>query len=243
MPKPAPTIPKDAYRYLTQRPLNCLVFILPLLAIFHIGTWLWGTDLLAPRDIHRILRYFGATAGYLPAVTVVVVLLLQHAVGRLPWSVQPLALAGMLGESVVGIVPLIAINHITGKMLMHAATAGPAAASTILGQQIATGIGAAVYEEFLFRMLLIGLLMLLLVDVFGLDKDIIATVAILVTACVFSLYHFPLETLTRGPFPWKEFTFRALAGAYLGVLYVLRGLGVAVGTHAFFNIQVALISM
>ncbi|MBL7220750.1 MAG: CPBP family intramembrane metalloprotease, partial [Phycisphaerae bacterium] len=36
----------------------------------------------------------------------------------------------------------------------------------------------------------------------------------------------------------KTFTFRIVAGLYLGVLFILRGFGVAVGTHVMWNIYV-----
>ncbi|GAH65560.1 unnamed protein product, partial [marine sediment metagenome] len=200
------------------------------------------TDLLAWRDLHRVLKYFGATVTFLPAMVLAILLLIQHWVRRDPWRFQPLVQAGMLGESAIGILPLIALSHLTGKITMHAAAAtAPAWACTT--QQVLSGIGAGIYEGFIFRMLLIGIIMLIFVDALGLDKHIVATVAVLLSAALFSLYHFPAEQLAgQLPFPWKDFIFRALAGAYLGMVYVARGFGVSAGVHALFNVYVTVVN-
>ena len=71
---------RDSYTWQTHRPLNCLVFVLPLLLFFHIGTAHYGTSLLAPRDLGRLLRYCGATAAYLPALLILAVLFLRGGI-------------------------------------------------------------------------------------------------------------------------------------------------------------------
>jgi hypothetical protein len=221
----------------TQRPLNSLLWLLPMLAVFHLGNLWWNTDLLAWQDIHHVLSYVGVTAGWLPALVVVIVLLLQHASRRDPWEFQPGTLLGMILESIVGIVPLIALGALTERIWPYAAL-GEAASS--VSQKIVSGVGAAVYEEFVFRMIFIGLIMLVFVDMLELDRHVVATVAVLVSAAVFSLYHFPLQQISAGNFPWRDFIFRALAGVYLGVVFLARGLGIASGVHASWNIFVTL---
>ncbi|NLW86504.1 MAG: CPBP family intramembrane metalloprotease [Planctomycetes bacterium] len=232
----------DSYQHQTHRAMHCLLFLLPMLLAFHIGSAFWQSDLLAPRDIHRLLRYFGASAPYLPPLALVTLLAVQHFLGRDKTKPRPAVLAGMLGESAVGIVPLIALDYLTGRVLVGLAmlSLSAGASDAPLGQRLVTDMGAAVYEEFIFRMFLIGLVMLVFVDVCGLDKEAVAIGAIILSSAVFSMYHFSGDQLS-GAFPWRDFIFRTLAGAYLGVLYVARGLGVAVGVHAFFNMYVSLL--
>ena len=43
------------------------------------------------------------------------------------------------------------------------------------------------------------------------------------------------------PFDRSVFLFRALAGLYFGLLYQLRGFGVAVGTHASYDVLVGVL--
>lgn len=59
---------------------------------------------------------------------------------------------------------------------------------------------------------------------------------------LFSLYHLTGQQLSgKVAFPWAAFIFRMLAGVYLGGLYVCRGFGIAVGTHAVWNLWVAML--
>jgi len=230
---------RNSYGQNTHRPLNALAMILPLLLLFQIGTAFYGTDLLAPRDIHRVLQYFGATAAYLPAILVVVVLLVQHAAHRGRWRVQPKVVAGMTGESVLWAVPIVLFSHVTGRPL--AAQSGQNAQG--LFEDILQGVGAGIYEEFIFRLVLISLIMLVLVDVAGLRRDVTAILAIAVSAVLFSLYHFSANDFADiAAFPWRAFVFRAIAGVYLGGLVITRGFGVAVGAHSFYNVYVAIVN-
>lgn len=227
------------YSRQTLRPLYCLGFVLPLLLLFHVGAAYYGSPLLAPRDVDRFLRFFGAAGAHLPALLIVAVLVFQHLLRNDRWDLQPKVLAGMTAESILWTVPLVGMGHLTGKVLVRASATATAPNIETALQKILTAVGAGIYEEFIFRLVLISVAMLILVDVFGLRKDIVAIIAVIVAAVLFSLYHF-----TGGPggevggFAWTEFLFRAMAGVYLGGLYLLRGFGITVGVHAFFNIYV-----
>jgi len=90
---------------------------------------------------------------------------------------------------------------------------------------------------------LVGLLVLLLMHVIGLRKTSSAVTAIAIGAVLFSLYHLSGEQLAgQAPLPWGDLVFRTLAGVYLGGVYVCRGFGISVGTHAAWNLLVAFIN-
>ncbi|MFA6133769.1 MAG: CPBP family intramembrane glutamic endopeptidase [Phycisphaerae bacterium] len=234
-PQP-PTERGSPYARLTLRPLYCLAFIAPLMIFFQIGAMFYRTSLLAPEDLGRLLGYFGATAAYLPPLFIVAVLFIQHLAHGDNWQVRPGVLAGMAGESVAWMVPLVAMNLMTGRLLSQAATHG---SLQHVYQQILVAVGAGIYEEFIFRLVFISVVMLVMVDLLGLKKEAVAIGAILVGAGLFSLYHFSGRQLTSGEsFPWAEFVFRTLAGVYLGGLYLFRGFAISVGTHTFFNLMV-----
>lgn len=227
------------YRWESRQPLAALLFILPILLVFHLGAMFWAPDLLAVRDIRNILGYFGVTAAYLPALLVAGVLLVLHGVGKFPWRVSTYTLAGMAGESVLWTVPLIGINELTGKLVAQGA-AGASENSPSLFSLLLRGCGAGIYEEFLFRLMFIGLAILFLHEVFGLKKELVAAGAIVVGAVLFGLYHFHILGFEGGyQFGWDRFAFLAAAGAYLGVLFMARGFGLAVGTHVFWNLFAA----
>jgi len=231
-----PSRPPDTYRYHTQRPLNCLVLVLPLLVFFQLGTAYYGTQLLAPRDIGRLLSFFGATAAYLPALLVVGVLVFMHIAHRDPLRVQTRVLAGMVAESILWMIPLAVGAHLMGKLALQS-TAAAEMTNTML-QDALLAVGAGIYEEFIFRLVLISLTLCLLVDVFELKKDTATLIAVALSAVTFSAYHFSGSDLGGASFPWGQFVFRLLAGAYLGGLYAGRGFGIAVGAHTLYDIYV-----
>ena len=150
MAKQDPLRPRRlTYRDFTHRPMNCLLVLGPMLVFYHVGTLFWKSDLLAPRDIHQVLKFFGATAAYLPALALVALLLAQNLFRRGPWKPQPAVVLGMLIESIIEAGPLILLGHLAGKLIVNAAGADPGAVA--MGPQIATDLGAAVYEEFIFH--------------------------------------------------------------------------------------------
>ena len=96
-------------------------------------------------------------------------------------------------------------------------------------------LGAGVYEEALFRLALVPLFYVVLR---GLQTPQVLASALAVTASalLFSLAHHagtPGETFT-----WFAFIFRWLAGVYFAWVFVVRGFGVAVGTHTAYDVLV-----
>ncbi len=228
---------KAASDYLvrTHRPLNCLTFILPLLVAYEVGSIFYSDCLLAPRHLAIVLNSLGAAARFLPAALIIAVLLAWHVASRQKRHVDADAVAGMLAESVVGMAPLVALAILTERLLGPVALAA-GDGTQALAAEILTGIGAGIYEEFIFRLAGIGLIMLVFVDLMKAPRKPAAVIAVVATSVLFSLYHF------IGPacFDWRLFAFRGLAGLYLAILYIGRGFGVAVGAHACYNVVVAL---
>ena len=96
-------------------------------------------------------------------------------------------------------------------------------------------LGAGVYEEALFRLALVpcffGALRLLQTP-----TVLASSLAVTASALLFSLAHHagsPGEAFT-----WFAFIFRWLAGVYFAWVFVVRGFGVAVGTHSAYDMLV-----
>ena len=237
------TIPpprRSSYRHLTHRPLNCLLFVLPLLGLFHIGSAFAQTTLLASRHLERLLGVFGPTAGYLPPLLVVAALLLQHVAQRRTWRAQGVVLAGMVIESMLWAVSLYAVHYLCARLLHTTGVLAAGHGQTVF-QKLLLAVGAGVYEEFIFRLIMVGLVTWTLHKVFGLKRDWGILLAIVAGALAFSLYHFSW-TSPDVPFEWEPFVWRAAAGLCLGVIYAYRGFGIAVGTHALWNLYCVLAS-
>jgi Type II CAAX prenyl endopeptidase Rce1-like len=106
-----------------------------------------------------------------------------------------------------------------------------------LTAQLVVSLGAGLYEELLFRVLLVSGLMAIGRWLHW-HRTANICVAVVVSALVFSGFHYV------GPFgdplTLSSFTFRAIAGLLLSGLYVLRGFGIVAWTHALYDVGLAL---
>ena len=100
--------------------------------------------------------------------------------------------------------------------------------------QIALSIGAGLYEELFFRVLLVSGLYFLFRNMIFQNQINAYVTAALLAALFFSAVHY------IGPFgdtlAFSSFIFRFLFGLAFNALYVLRGFGVVAWTHALYDI-------
>jgi hypothetical protein len=105
--------------------------------------------------------------------------------------------------------------------------------------RLVMSLGAGVYEELVFRLGLLGGLAYLGQRVFRWGRWPSLVIALLISSVAFSAaHHIPPY---GDPLKLDIFTFRVLAGVFFGLLFSLRGLAVAVYTHAFYDVYVLLI--
>lgn len=106
--------------------------------------------------------------------------------------------------------------------------------------KIVTGMGAGIYEELVFRLILICVLMILFQDLIRLSHNSSIILSILISAALFSAHHhinFLNGQINQAEvFRWTVFAFRTIAGIYFAGLFAMRGFGIAAGTHAFYDI-------
>ncbi len=236
-------IPRSNYAALSHGPLHALAFVAPILAFYHVASVLTHADPahmpLVLSHMHYVFRRVGAVAPYLPAMTVAVVLLAQHLAHKDKWAIYPGVLAFMLIESLLWLLPLIALHHMAGVLHQSGALAAQLTVPDTTFGRALLGVAGGAYEEFVFRLVLIELVLLLLVDILSVGKHMSAGVAIALTAVAFGLYH-PAVWLADGGFAWWLLLFYVVSGAYLGAVYLRRGLAIVVGAHCMFNIYMAL---
>ena len=103
-------------------------------------------------------------------------------------------------------------------------------------QNVTLAIGAGLYEEILFRVILIVLFNYILSLVFQWEYYFKNIVSIVLASVFFSLFHFLGEL---GDFySFNIFMVRFFAGIYLGILYFFRGFGIAAWTHSLYDLIV-----
>ncbi|MEX0820678.1 MAG: CPBP family glutamic-type intramembrane protease, partial [Rhodothermales bacterium] len=176
------------------------------------------------------VRYFGWMVLESAVYAVFTALLVSGLVG---------AILSTLMQPVSGVVPYGAVAEPLAALqgVLQSAPQSPevVVASGGLLLQLALSVGAGVYEELLFRVLLVGGLFL------GLRKlteggAAAYVVAAVIGAFLFSLVHYigPLgDVLEIG-----SFLFRFLFGLVLNVLFLVRGFGIAAWTHALYDVMV-----
>lgn len=99
--------------------------------------------------------------------------------------------------------------------------------------KVVMSAGAGLYEEIVFRLVLMGGLFWLARSVMGMPRFVGAALALVISSVVFSAVHHITE-----PFTMSAFTFRVFAGAAFALLYQTRGLAVAAYTHALYDVWV-----
>lgn len=240
---PPPPGEAQHYFYVTQRPWPSLLFILPMLIIFEVGSYVRqngssGTSqLVATYLIDALVNCFGRSAFYLPGLLAVVILLTTHIAGRHPWKFDLYVLAGMLGESLIWTLPLFVFDRALVMRTPLQAILDPSRSEWL--NDVIRSFGAGIYEELVFRLMCITGMSILLVNICKLPRAASAGFIVLLSAGLFAAQHHP--PLGVEPFDMTRFAFRTIAGLYLAGLFLYRGFGVACGCHAFYNVIVVTI--
>ena len=152
--------------------------------------------------------------------------------------VSPSTLAAMLGESLVlallfGVVVGTATVHLVGPLRSLAAGTGLDGGAL---SKLTLSLGAGLYEELLFRVVIVALLSNGLRLLFGIGRVPAGIVAAIGGALLFSAFHYvgPLGE----PMRLESFVFRTLAGLAFSGLYLTRGFGITAWTHALYDVAV-----
>ncbi len=222
---------RQQYARETRRPWPTLLFLGPLVLSYEwarlaAGPGLPGHELLTPSAIAGVLTWFGWSGAWVPSAVFVAALLVWHHRVRDTWRVRAWVFAPLLGESLVLVIPLAVL----GAFFVPPRFAGGVG----LGVQVAVAAGAGVYEELVFRLLLVSALGWLLGELLRLWRPATLALAVVLAAVAFGACHF--EPIGVDPFSWRSFCARTVAGVYLGTLFATRGLAVAGGCHAAYNV-------
>ncbi len=214
------------------------VAALPLLVIYEILIVLsqsryWGIRNAADVWIRIFLMAFDLQAQHITFVLIGISLALipiakSRARGiKLKANYFALMFAECLAFSLVLGVVLQSILRLGGL-----SSGGPGSG---LMQNLALSVGAGLFEEIIFRVILLNLLFLLLSPLLK-KKVVAAVVSVLLASFLFSLSHY-VGTMAD---TWQlySFMFRWAAGLLFTVLYFVRGFAITAYTHALYDIWV-----
>jgi membrane protease YdiL (CAAX protease family) len=231
--------------YLDSRsPRYAILFAAPLLLAYETSAWLLsspsgegvrnGADVLLKSLFVQVGGRNGVVAFEVLLTLVGVVLVVRdwrRHPGPLRWRVFLL----MLLESIfLGLAIGFVLRYATAALLHFFVLSSPGGLDT--PTQLMVSLGAGIYEELLFRVILVGVLSLVARRVFGWGPRGAGLFAVLLSALVFSAFHYIGaygDTLQL-----SSFLFRFLAGLVFSTLYLLRGFGITAWTHALYDVIV-----
>lgn len=239
---------RGGYFHSSAQPWHILLFLLPFI-LFHelasagvIGGGVSET-LEAQDMLVRFFDLFGAIGLHLPAVAIVVILLAQHVLSKAKWTIQPSVLLAMVAESAFLTGPLIVLAIVLSSLvpaLQAESVPAVQAAELSTFEGFYLAFGAGLYEEMLFRLILITLLHFLITDVLGFKHSTGLIIAVVLSAFAFAFHHDSVVVEGHGV-DLQRAAFYTLAGAYFGVIFLSRGFGIAVGTHLMYDLLVLVV--
>jgi len=142
----------------------------------------------------------------------------------------------MLGESVaLALLFGVVVGLLTARLLgtLHMLSLAPMQ-QLDMPTKLMVSLGAGLYEELLFRVILVSGLASFGRVVCRMTPRVAGAFAVVLGAVIFSAFHYV------GPygdaFTAQSFTFRLIAGLFFSALYLLRGFGIVAWTHALYDV-------
>jgi hypothetical protein len=254
-----------------RTPFASAMFLLPLL-IFYEWSVFSVPDQELTNGAHQWVRTVMVNFGLndlMVSVALFLGLVVWHYWSKLSFRLHYETLLGMWSESILFALLLIFMGQAQHlAMIEHPATDVPQIGQqfqqifltvyhpvTPPKQQLICYMGAGIYEELIFRLMMIPVCFYLLRLIF-IPRLVSATLAVLTSGLLFAVAH--EVTLADATVPLNElptavwgqihssdlrlfvFAFRWLAGVFFGVLFLLRGFGIAVGCHLIYDIFVGI---
>lgn len=240
--------PDNDYWSEARTPLSSLLFLIPWIAIYEFGVFAVGQDQPdAVRNgadfwMRSLLSRAGVGQVVLPLL-VIGMLLGWHLARRHPWRIRLETQCGMLAESILLAIVLVAVGQfhdlifrqINANDLSQAVMVNAVAGSMT---RAVSFIGAGVYEEVMFRLLLVPAAFLTF-RMFEFPSKWAAAMAAVSTSFLFALAHHVGPSADA--FSLFAFSFRAAAGLFFATVFLLRGFGITVGCHAAYDLLVGVL--
>ncbi len=238
----------NRYLSLTKTVGYSYLFVLPLIILYEIGVRLVnagnafqvriGADVL----IKRVLSFTGLDGTLFFAGIIVLVGAFVFLVERRRGLVLvPRYFLFMLAESAAyAVLCGMVVSAIVSQLFSLQIPPNTVETGPPVGfmRDLVLSLGAGIYEELLFRLVLVTLLFAMLKKLTGNDRYRY-TVAAIVGALIFSWVHY--VGVLGDVFTLQSFTYRFLMGLALNALFLLRGFGIAAMTHALYDVYVTVL--
>ena len=222
----------------TRSPLYSFLFTIPLFLIYEIGIIISTSDeMMVMRNgadalMRQILEIFGVHGHHWIGAIFFSGFIITFILHRKYWentAIHGDYLLLMIGESIFWSILIYYFMANVYLLLMN-----PTGFRLI--QQVTLAVGAGIYEEFLFRVLLIAGVSAIFGFIFQWSHKMRKWMAMVFAAGIFSYFHFIGEY--GDYFSFNIFMIRFLAGIILGTIYFFRGFGITAWSHAIYDLIV-----
>lgn len=250
----------------TRQPIYSAAVILPFLIAYEAGLLLLRSDEINGGDAillnlgGPIVRWLGLGAGSASMLALAAFFIGAQFYRKGSWNLRAQWLSGLFFESLVYAVILFMLLGYLVQYLPHSSAANvarPALAEERVARKLAAPApaakakaapnrpslrefilycGAGVYEELVFRVILLGLLSLVFNKLFHMESAYAAVWSVVTGAIIFSGFHH----IGGEPFFIGIFLQRVFAGLYFAAIYYNRSFGVAAASHALYDILIGL---
>jgi membrane protease YdiL (CAAX protease family) len=234
------------YHLYSRSALYAVVGSLPLLLAYEVLILLGSSGRFEVRNaadvlLRTVLGSIGLSTNQAYLAMILALILAIPLVRNPEVRLEPRYFAYMLGEALAYSLVLGFLINLLLQPMLATSISAPAAvwplaipAHASWNQVLAQSLGAGLFEEFLFRVLLLNAL--LLVTRLVVAEWLGALISILGASFLFALAHYigPLGD----PLQLDSFLFRWLAGLLFTVLYYARGFAVTAYAHALYDIRV-----
>jgi len=226
------------YLTVSKSPLYSFIFTLPLFLLYEVGIFL-----ISSRDIdqlrngadvlmRQVLESFGIYGMYGFGGTFLVgflIAFIRQKKNLRTSEIESRFLLIMFFESIVWATLLVI-------MMIKIPTFLSLSNEDHLIQQVVLAIGAGIYEEFVFRVLLISGLAILFGLIFNWGEFGKTFLSVIISSAIFSIFHF--FGSYGDTFSFSLFFVRFFAGIFLAMIYIFRGFGITAYAHSIYDLFV-----
>ena len=233
-----------AYWQDSRAPRYSLLFALPLFILYQVleamappdagGGLRNGADVILQTLFTRIAGNRGPLL-FLVCLMVAGLWLVVRDLRAHHRDLRPAVFALMLVEAALLALVFGGVVSLITSEILHATAVVPPAQVARLGPQtrVMLSLGAGLYEELMFRVLLVGTLAWAGRRLLGFRPFVAGLWAALLGALVFAAFHYIGPYGDR--FEAYSFVFRTIAGLAFSALYLVRGFGITAWTHALYD--------
>ena len=226
------------YLTVSKSPLYSFIFTLPLFLLYEVGIFL-----ISSRDIdqlrngadvlmRQVLESFGIYGMYGFGGTFLIgflIAFIRQKKNLRTSEIESRFLLIMFFESIAWATLLVI-------MMIKIPTFLSLSNEDHLIQQVVLAIGAGIYEEFVFRVLLISGLAILFGLIFNWGELGKTFLSVIISSAIFSIFHFFGSYGDTFSFPL--FSVRFFAGIFLAMIYIFRGFGITAYAHSIYDLFV-----